>query len=217
MLSMHHVSGNDPVLLASVKRGRLMKMKKRRLKAEEVLEEEAARRGTTPGQLRDIQGRLLSSVDTTRRQGVSAQTAGGRPAAKKRRTADGSAHAASLVGSGVDGIGAQAGRKRKAPRGDVDEGDDDADIAAAADAAGMAEAAATLGGASAAAAAAVARAAAAAAAEGDIDEDAINGEGESSDDGDGEDDEDEDEDEDDDEDDDEDMQPRKASAAARAK
>lgn len=45
MISLHKLQPNDPTLLASVKRGRLMKMKKKRLKANEVLEEEAAKNG----------------------------------------------------------------------------------------------------------------------------------------------------------------------------
>jgi hypothetical protein len=43
MVSLHHLDPSDPTLLQSIKRGRLMKQKKRRLKANEVLEEESLR------------------------------------------------------------------------------------------------------------------------------------------------------------------------------
>ena len=115
MQSLHELSSTDPLLLQSVKRGRLMKMKKKRLKANEVLEEEAARQGRTMEETLEDAGLFNHAAEAS---GGGARKKNNKPAqsnAKKQRTSTGSA-ATGVVGVKSEGAYPSvslAGRKRK--------------------------------------------------------------------------------------------------------
>lgn len=111
MQSLHELASNDPLLLQSVKRGRLMKMKKKRLKANEVLEEEAARQGRTMEETLEDAGIFNHGAESGGARKKKAAAGGG---VKKQRTSSGSA----MTGAGVKTEDlvpsvSMAGRKRK--------------------------------------------------------------------------------------------------------
>ena len=144
MMSLHSLSSNDPTLLASVKRGRLMKMKKKRLKANEVLEEEAekntgvlaimAQHGITIGPSLALSHLTTSSASasasSSKMKSSNVRSTGTAQPNKKSRTSNGQAQAkvrgrggASTSQSRKTSASSSSGKKRK--RNDADDDDDD--------------------------------------------------------------------------------------------